>query len=319
MNIVPLVDPEFKALIPPLTKDEREQLEENILSCKKCRDAIILWDGTIVDGHNRFEICLEHGIEFQIKEVSFDSREEAMAWILENQLGRRNLNEAARIEIVLQRADLLRERAKKRMARGWGANKKAEIEIGLEIELPGVEAGLTGGLDAGDCGLPADGDALPADGAGCEKAALSESSTQHEKAALSESSTQDDNKVHVQKALAKQAGVGEGTLYNFMQIMKSGNQALIDQVKSGQIKIDAAHKRLPKEIEKRLNVGYKQLKAIAKHMPVPAKPEETEAMYARLSDLHQQLTDLIGQVIKRRKICEKEQLHEQTIEHPANS
>ena len=112
MFVPPQVNPEFKNLIPPLSKEEREQLEQNILSCRKCRDALILWNGVLIDGHNRFEICMKHGIQFEIKEMVFASHEDAMVWILENQLGRRNLNDAMRIELALAKAELLREKAK---------------------------------------------------------------------------------------------------------------------------------------------------------------------------------------------------------------
>jgi len=125
-NILPVTDPEFKSLIPPLSKEERTQLEQNILLHRKCHDAIIVWDGIIIDGHNRFEICLEHGVEFEIKEMTFPSRDEAKVWILENQLGRRNLSQGALIEIVLLKEEILREKARKNLTRGGRPKKGAE-------------------------------------------------------------------------------------------------------------------------------------------------------------------------------------------------
>ena len=122
--MIPQVDPGFKSLIPPPLEDERAQLEQNILADGKCIDAIILWDGLIVDGHNRFEICMKHGIEFEITEMEFSSREAVMVWILDNQLGRRNLNDAARIEIALAKVELLRERAREN--RGGRPRKDGE-------------------------------------------------------------------------------------------------------------------------------------------------------------------------------------------------
>jgi len=125
MSILPKVDPEFKSLIPPLTMEERSQLEQNILSSRKCYDPIILWDGFIIDGHNRFEICFRHGIEFQVKEMTLPSREAAMVWILENQLSRRNLTEVARIEIVLLKEELLREKARRNQSLAGGDKTRA--------------------------------------------------------------------------------------------------------------------------------------------------------------------------------------------------
>lgn len=54
------IDPEFKSQIPPLTQDERKQLEENILAEGELLAPIFVWNGTIVDGHNRYEILQSH-------------------------------------------------------------------------------------------------------------------------------------------------------------------------------------------------------------------------------------------------------------------
>jgi hypothetical protein len=48
-----------------------------------------LTDGQI--GHNRYDICQRHGIEFETQEVKLRDREAAIDWIIDNQLGRRNL------------------------------------------------------------------------------------------------------------------------------------------------------------------------------------------------------------------------------------
>src|SRR5690606_40306141 len=55
------IDPEFRSLIPPLTDDEYAQLEKNIVA-EGCRDPLIVWNGVVVDGHNRYDICVRHGI-----------------------------------------------------------------------------------------------------------------------------------------------------------------------------------------------------------------------------------------------------------------
>ena len=119
------VDPEFKALMPPLTEEEYQQLEQNILAKRKCHDAIVLWDNTIVDGFNRFCICVEHGIEFEVKEMNFASRDDAKIWIIENQFGRRNLNAAQRIELALCKEEVLREQAREKLSRCGGDKTKA--------------------------------------------------------------------------------------------------------------------------------------------------------------------------------------------------
>ena len=89
-KVILSIDPEFAKWIPPLTEEEYKALELSILE-EGCRDAIIVWNGVIIDGHNRYNICTNAGIPFQTKEITFMSREEAQDWIDKNQLARRNL------------------------------------------------------------------------------------------------------------------------------------------------------------------------------------------------------------------------------------
>ena len=87
------IDPEFQNQIPPLTDDEYKQLEENILKEGKLLSPLIVWRNTLVDGHNRYAILQKHPeIYFSTMPLRFESREEVLAWICKNQLGRRNLS-----------------------------------------------------------------------------------------------------------------------------------------------------------------------------------------------------------------------------------
>lgn len=136
------IDEKFASLIPPLSAEERQQLEENIIEHGGARDPLVVWvpdkwtpdgctkpldyskpdsiddgsldislagepawygdDGdtyfredwprTLLDGHNRYEICTRLELPFDVHELRFKSREEAEDWIDKNQLGRRNLD-----------------------------------------------------------------------------------------------------------------------------------------------------------------------------------------------------------------------------------
>lgn len=86
------IDPEFKAQIPPLTQEEQRQLEENILAEGELLAPILVWNGTIVDGHNRYEILQSHPeIPCSVRDLELETREEVLVWICKHQLGRRNL------------------------------------------------------------------------------------------------------------------------------------------------------------------------------------------------------------------------------------
>lgn len=85
------IDPEFKRLLPELSRIELEYLEANIIQ-DGCRDPIVVWNNIIVDGHHRYEICKRHRINFKTESLNLSCREEALRWICINQVGRRNIS-----------------------------------------------------------------------------------------------------------------------------------------------------------------------------------------------------------------------------------
>ena len=91
-NIVVLQ--ELESFIVPLSSEEFSQLESNILE-EGCRDPLIVWkkgkQNILIDGHNRYRICTKHNIPFSAKEINLADMEEVRLWMLNNQLGRRNL------------------------------------------------------------------------------------------------------------------------------------------------------------------------------------------------------------------------------------
>ncbi len=100
------IDPEFKAQIPPLTQEERKQLEENILAEGELLAPILVWNGTIVDGHNRYEILQSHPeIPCSVRDLELETRDEVLVWICKHQLGRRNLTPEQKKFLVSKQYD----------------------------------------------------------------------------------------------------------------------------------------------------------------------------------------------------------------------
>lgn len=106
----------FRTVIPPLAPEEYQLLEQGIVA-DGCRDAIITWSGFIIDGHNRYEICQKHGIPFAIEEMDFHTEQDALVWIINNQLGRRNVTDYQKGELVLKKKDILLVKGKKQQGR----------------------------------------------------------------------------------------------------------------------------------------------------------------------------------------------------------
>jgi hypothetical protein len=88
------IHPDLRSLIPPLTPEELAQLEANLLA-EGCRDSLLIWrwqgEEILLDGHNRHDLCERHGLTYAIHEVSLPDLDAAKAWMIANQLGRRNL------------------------------------------------------------------------------------------------------------------------------------------------------------------------------------------------------------------------------------
>lgn len=165
------IDPEFKALIPPLSAEEYAQLEQNILA-DGCREALVVWesfepteqhrwahdalknnqpvackgcDGResrvehggdngmvvcarcgyghtppdcykvfLIDGHNRYEICKRHGVEYETTSREFENRDAVKVWMLDNAFGQRNLNDLDKLANRQSKYELLKEKGREK-------------------------------------------------------------------------------------------------------------------------------------------------------------------------------------------------------------
>lgn len=125
------IDNEFKDLIPPLTPEEYTGLEQSIIN-EGCRESIIIWKGIIVDGHNRYEICKKHGINFNVTEKNFDDKTSAKIWIVRNQFCRRNISIYQRSELAIELEGFFREKAKENQSSGGGDKKSKDVKSGCQ-------------------------------------------------------------------------------------------------------------------------------------------------------------------------------------------
>ncbi|WP_322199216.1 hypothetical protein [Acutalibacter intestini] len=127
-----IIDPEFRDKIPPLTEDEFSLLEENILSDGAVFSPLIVWDGTILDGHNRYEIIQKHPeLTYAVHKLYFANRYEALSWICKNQLGRRNLTPQQKKYLIGQRYE-----AEKQAVAFHGNQHTASGESGADKKCP---------------------------------------------------------------------------------------------------------------------------------------------------------------------------------------
>lgn len=79
------IDREFKNLTVPISEEEQEILERSLMR-EGCLEPITVWRGVILDGHKRYKFCSYEEIEYEVREMVFSSREEAVIWVCRERL-----------------------------------------------------------------------------------------------------------------------------------------------------------------------------------------------------------------------------------------
>jgi N6-adenosine-specific RNA methylase IME4 len=133
------ISKELEVLIPPLTSEEFKQLERNILE-EGIRDPLVTWNGILVDGHNRYRIAQEYDIDFVTVEKEFADMNAVKEWMINNQFGRRNLNNYQRSVLALQLEDVFKAKAKENQIRkpDFVPQKSAEQKVETRQEIAKV-------------------------------------------------------------------------------------------------------------------------------------------------------------------------------------
>jgi hypothetical protein len=105
------INEELRSFIDPLTPVEYAALERSLLA-EGCRDALVLWRDVLIDGHNRYDICRKHGIPYRtVSNNRFDTLEEVMLWVIDNNLARRSVSDFQRGMLALRRKELVAQRS----------------------------------------------------------------------------------------------------------------------------------------------------------------------------------------------------------------
>ena len=289
------VDEGLRAYIDPLTEDEHAALERSLLA-EGCRDALVLWGDLLVDGHNRYAICVKHDIPFKtIQHPHFKSIEDVHLWMIENHLGRRSVSDFQRGVLALRKKEILLARTgpEDGAASGAGATEGAASE-----------------------GLPPAGS--PPDGSPADDSPPWDEDAPGTSAAPMRGHANPDWKPAVpsRQALARAARISSNTLGQIEKIQKSAAPELVRAVKEGAISINAAAAvaSLPAERQAAAVAGgRKELQQAAREVrqakappPREAPPEEPieniadmPAEIARLRQLLAKLTDERDQLKKK--------------------
>jgi len=237
------IDEGLRAYIDPLTEDEHEALERSLLA-EGCRDALVLWGDLLVDGHNRYAICQNHGIEFQTRQnTTFKSMEDVHLWMIENHLGRRSVSDFQRGVLALRKKEILLART--------------PPEGSAPPDAGSADAASSEGSP------PWDEDAPGADGAPRLPPNISWTPP-----------------VPSRQALARAARISSNTLGQIEKIQKDAAPELVRAVKEGAISINAAAAvaSLPAERQAAAVAGgRKELQQAAREVRLAKAPPPREA------------------------------------------
>ena len=226
MDIV--VNEELKAYIDPLTPEEYEALERSLLA-EGCRDALVLWGELLVDGHNRYAICRQHGLPFQtVQSKRFKDIEDVHLWMIDQHLGRRSVSDFQRGVLALRQREIV-------------AARRARF---LEASAQPAQQG------AADAAAPqtAEAEDLPWEG---------------------ESSYPEPAPLKSREDLARAARLSSSQVAMIEKIHQQAEPELVAALKSGAISINAAAAvaTLPPEEQKAAAVaGKEELKQAAKRV-----------------------------------------------------
>ena len=226
MDIV--VNEELKAYIDPLTPEEYEALERSLLA-EGCRDALVLWGELLVDGHNRYAICRQHGLPFQtVQSKRFKDIEDVHLWMIDQHLGRRSVSDFQRGVLALRQREIV-------------AARRARF---LEASAQQAQQG------AADAAAPqtAEAEDLPWEG---------------------ESSYPEPAPLKSREDLARAARLSSSQVAMIEKIHQQAEPELVAALKSGAISINAAAAvaTLPPEEQKAAAVaGKEELKQAAKRV-----------------------------------------------------
>jgi len=136
------MDTRFKHIIPPLSEDEYNQLERNILQ-DGIREPLVVWGDTLIDGHNRYSIAQKHNITYTTVNKDFTDDKAATEWIILNQFGRRNINNYQRSILALQLKPILAEKAKERQGERTDIVQKSAPSYGKTRDELATIAGVS--------------------------------------------------------------------------------------------------------------------------------------------------------------------------------
>lgn len=136
------VNPEYEAMMPPLSESEYQALRESISENGLYHPVIVNEDGIVLDGHHRLKACKELGIEPEYKIRKFGDQDR---FIVESNLTRRHLNGFQKIEMLQPLLDKEKRKAEERQIEGGNQLPLSKYLLRGQVrDIAGTKIGVSG-------------------------------------------------------------------------------------------------------------------------------------------------------------------------------
>jgi hypothetical protein len=209
------INPRFEKFSPKKKQDEIDELRNSLKKKGYIGSPILTWHGFIVDGHNRYKMCQELGIEIDldknVEEIDlgdFAEEIDAMDWMLTHQLSSKNLSVGEKLAMT--------EEFRKEVEKEALRKKETSDKIFYGNQYKEVLSPI--GLNT--------------------------------------------NSINTDKQVATKAGVGIGSVKRYNKVMKSDDEKLKEQVKTGQVTVNKAYEEVRKRENRVCKICGKEKKVI---------------------------------------------------------
>jgi ParB-like chromosome segregation protein Spo0J len=136
------INPEYASLVPGLSPEESESLNQSIKADGLCVPIIVNQDGTILDGHHRYKACQKLGIKPKTIVREFSDKLEEQLFVINCNLIRRQLNNFQRTELALKLKPILKAIVKRNESLG-GKGDRNLTPLGRVNDRIGERAGVS--------------------------------------------------------------------------------------------------------------------------------------------------------------------------------
>ena len=208
------IDSEFRDLLPPLSEEQKQELEKDIVK-NGCINSLTVWNNILIDGHHRHDICIRNKIQFDIVVMEFKDRLEAMEWIWRHQKNRRNLNKYELAQIALKFKPVIEAKAKENQLSNLKQNTVL-TKSSKRNEDENHDLDKQNSLQQ-----------------------ISDKTNNEEN--LIEEGKEEIIPINTRKEIAKIAGVSEDTIHKVEVIEEKAPEEIKQQVKKGELTINSAY------------------------------------------------------------------------------